>query len=147
MSMTTLDLRGRDLIITPPENQLSLPTPELLDALFGNHLPKMVRNGMGRDKRYHFLRTQPIYFTEVKRALRQQQTALVVVHMSMAARSKLERWRKRRRQTSCITRDARERERFPNAHEPNVAAACSSSARHELSHLFASPLLSAAPRE
>ena len=69
---------------------------------------------MGRDKRYHFLRTQPIYFTEVKRALRQQQTALVVVHMSMAARSKLERWRKRRRQTSCITRDARERERFPN---------------------------------
>src|SRR6266568_1002512 len=76
--MTTIDLRGRDLIITPPENQLSLPTVELLDALFGAHLPTEVRNSMGRDKRYHFLRTQPIYFTEVKRALRQQQTAFTV---------------------------------------------------------------------
>ncbi|MFL5704305.1 MAG: DEAD/DEAH box helicase [Ktedonobacteraceae bacterium] len=74
MSMTTLDLRGRDLIITPPENLLSLPTPELLRHLFGSHLPTDVRNSMGRDKRHHFLRTQPIHFTAVKRALRQQQT-------------------------------------------------------------------------
>jgi superfamily II DNA or RNA helicase len=72
--MTTLDLRGRDLIITPPENLLSLPTPELLRLLFGTHLPAEVRTSMGRDKRHHFLRTKPIYFTAVKRALRQQQT-------------------------------------------------------------------------
>jgi superfamily II DNA or RNA helicase len=72
--MTTLDLRGRDLIITPPENLLSLPSPELLRLLFGTHLPASVRNSMGRDKRHHFLRTKPLYFTAVKRALRQQQT-------------------------------------------------------------------------
>jgi superfamily II DNA or RNA helicase len=72
--MLTLDLRGRDLIITPPETLLSLPTPELLRLLFGTHLPTEVRNSMGRDKRHHFLRTQPIHFTAVKRALRQQQT-------------------------------------------------------------------------
>ncbi len=72
--MTTLDLRGRDLIITPPENLISLPTPELLRLLFGTHLPADVRNSMGRDKRHLFLRTQPIHFTAVKRALRQQQT-------------------------------------------------------------------------
>ena len=76
--MTTLDLRGRDLIITPPENLLSLPTPQLLDALFGIHLPGAVRNKMGRDKRYHFLRTQPIHFSIVKQALCQQQTAFTV---------------------------------------------------------------------
>jgi len=72
--MTTLDLRGRDLIITLPENLLSLPTPELLRLLFGTHLPAEVRNSMGRDKRHHFLRTKPIHFTAVKRSLRQQQT-------------------------------------------------------------------------
>ena len=78
MSTTTLDLRGRDLIIIPPDDLVSAPTPELLDTLFGSHLPRVVRNSIGRDKRYHFLRTQPIYFTEVKRALRQQQTAFTV---------------------------------------------------------------------
>ena len=76
--MTTLDLRGRDLIITPPENLISLPTPELLRLLFGTHLPTEVRNSVGRDKRHHFLRTKPIHFTAVKRALRQQQTAFSV---------------------------------------------------------------------
>src|SRR6266700_2342448 len=76
--MTTIDLRGRDLIITPPENLLTLSTPELLDTLFGLHLPGLVRASMGRDKRYHFLRTQPIHFTAVKRALTQQQTPFTV---------------------------------------------------------------------
>src|SRR5579859_7892149 len=76
--MTTLDLRGRDLTITPPENLLALPTPELLDILFGKHLPSSVHAEMGRDKRYHFLRTQPIHFTAVKRALRQQQTPFTI---------------------------------------------------------------------
>src|SRR2546425_3923011 len=76
--MTTLDLRGRDLIITPPANLLTLPTPELLDTLFGVHLPAAVHANMGRDKRYHFLRTQPIHFSAVKQALRQQQTPFTV---------------------------------------------------------------------
>src|SRR2546430_12566192 len=76
--MTTIDLRGRDLVITPPENLLTLSTPELLDTLFGIHLPGPVRASMGRDKRSHFLRTQPIHFTAVKRALTQQQTPFTV---------------------------------------------------------------------
>ncbi len=76
--MTIIDLKGRDLTITPPENLLSLPTPELLDALFGAYLSRAVRAKMGRDKRYHFLRTQPIHFSAVKQALRQQQTPFTV---------------------------------------------------------------------
>src|SRR5437763_597573 len=76
--MTILDLRGRDLIITPPAEWLHLPTPELLDALFGVHLPREVRANMGRDKRHHFLRTYPIYCSAVKSALRQQQTTFSV---------------------------------------------------------------------
>src|SRR3989441_6505387 len=76
--MTTLDLRGRDLIITPPASLLTLPTPELLDTLFGVHLPAAVHANMGRDKRSHFLRTQPIHFSAVKQALRQQQTPFTV---------------------------------------------------------------------
>src|SRR6266571_7694374 len=74
IGMTTLDLRGRDLIIIPPEESLHLSTSELLQALFGSHLPFTVRNSMGRDKRQHFLRSQPIHFTSVKSALRKQQT-------------------------------------------------------------------------
>jgi len=76
--MTTLDLRGRDLIITPPDDLLSLPTEALLDTLFGTHLPWAARNKMGRDKRFHFLRTLPIYFTIVKQALHKQQTPFTV---------------------------------------------------------------------
>src|SRR5256884_6514516 len=34
---------------------------------------------MGRDKRFHFLRTQPIHFSAVKQALRQQQIPFTVV--------------------------------------------------------------------
>jgi superfamily II DNA or RNA helicase len=74
VTITTIDLRGRDLTITPPTALLELPTPALLDSLFGPYLPKAVRAKMGRDKRFHFLRTQPIHFSSVKRALRQQQT-------------------------------------------------------------------------
>ena len=77
--MTTIDLRGRDLTITPPAELLELPTPTLLDSLFGPYLPKALRAKMGRDKRFHFLRTQPIHFSAVKQALRQQQTPFTVV--------------------------------------------------------------------
>ena len=77
--MTTIDLRGRDLTITPPAEFLALPTPALLDSLFGPYLPKALRAKMGRDKRFHFLRTQPIHFSAVKQALRQQQTPFTIV--------------------------------------------------------------------
>ncbi len=76
--MTTLDLRGRDLIITPPEEDLHLPTPELLTHLFGSHLPAPVRSDIGCDKRHHFLRTKPMYFSAIKAALSQQQTPFTV---------------------------------------------------------------------
>jgi superfamily II DNA or RNA helicase len=76
--MTTLDLRGRDLIITPPQTHLQLPTPDLIDALFGNYLPQAVRAKMGRDKRTHALRTLPMNFPVVKRALQRRQTSFTV---------------------------------------------------------------------
>src|SRR3989441_1518407 len=76
--MVTLDLRGRDLLLIPTEELLRLPTSELLQALFGPHLPSTVRNNMGRDKRHHFLRAQPIHFSIIKRALRKQQTPFTV---------------------------------------------------------------------
>ncbi|TMD80568.1 MAG: DEAD/DEAH box helicase, partial [Chloroflexi bacterium] len=72
-------MRGRDLTITPPAELLELPTPALLYSLFGPYLPKALRAKMGRDKRFHFLRTQPIHFSTVKQALRQQQTPFTVV--------------------------------------------------------------------
>jgi len=78
MPTTTLDLRGRDLIIIPPKELLHLPTEELQEALFGKHLPAAIRISMGRDKRQHFLRTQPMNFSVVKNALRKQQTPFTV---------------------------------------------------------------------
>ena len=76
--MTTIDHRGRDLIIIPDEEMLHLSTPELLQALFGTHLPADVRIAMGRDKRHAFLRTQPIHFQAVKHTLRAQRTPFSV---------------------------------------------------------------------
>src|SRR5258706_14836120 len=78
MPTTTLDQRGRDLIIIPPKEWLHLPTEELQEALFGNYLPTAIRISMGRDKRQHFLRTQPMNFSIVKNALRKQQTPFTV---------------------------------------------------------------------
>ncbi len=76
--MTTLDLRGRDLIITPTSEDAQLSTSELLTTLFGEHLPAEVRADMGRDKRHGFLRTLPMHLSKVKYALRQQGTAFSV---------------------------------------------------------------------
>src|SRR5438132_11722071 len=76
--MTTIDYRGRDLVIIPNEEMLRLPTPELLQALFGTHLPADIRAAMGRDKRHAFLRIQPIHFQAVKRALQAQHTPFSV---------------------------------------------------------------------
>ncbi len=76
--MTSLDLRGRDLVIIPPGELLHLPTPELLKTLFGTSLPAPLLATMRRDKRYHFLRTQPIHFAGIKSALRKRQTPFTV---------------------------------------------------------------------
>src|SRR6266516_1995564 len=65
--MTTIDHRGRDLVIIPNEEMLRLPTPQLLQALFGAHLPADIRAAMGRDKRHAFLRTQPLHFQAVRK--------------------------------------------------------------------------------
>src|SRR6266849_5924748 len=78
IDMITLDLRGRYLIIIPSEESLHLSTSELLHILFGSHLPSTIRASIGRDKRHHFLRTQPIHFTSVKSALRKQQTPFAI---------------------------------------------------------------------
>lgn len=72
--MLTLDLRGRDLIMTTAEDTHTLALPELLTLLFGGHLPYEVRTGIERDKRHHFLRVQPMHFSAIKQALRSQGT-------------------------------------------------------------------------
>ncbi len=42
MSITTLDLRGRDLIILPPEHEQHLSLSELLTMLFATYLPATI---------------------------------------------------------------------------------------------------------
>ncbi len=78
MPTTTLDIRGRDLVIMPPTELTSLPLPALVKTLFGAYLPEQVRSRLQLDARQHFLRVQPMHFTVVKRALRQQQTPFTV---------------------------------------------------------------------
>ena len=78
ISTTTIELRGRDLVITPPEEQRQLPLNKLLTMLFGPYLPATVLSDMAQDKRGHFLRTKPIHFSAVKQALYQQQTPFTV---------------------------------------------------------------------
>ncbi len=73
-----LDHRGRDLAIIPDDTMLHLPTPQLLQALFGSHLPADIRSAIGRDKRHAFLRTLPIHFQSIKQALQAQGTAFSV---------------------------------------------------------------------
>ncbi len=72
--LTTLALRGRDLIITPPPYIQALPLPAQLDALFGPHLLTEVRSSIAQDKRQHFLRIQPFRLSMLKQALQQQNT-------------------------------------------------------------------------
>src|SRR5260370_652705 len=78
MSSTILDFRGRDLALIPPTDLQALPTPALLDQLCGPHLPAEVRGALVQDKRAHFLRTKPFYFSVLKRALQEQQTPFEV---------------------------------------------------------------------
>jgi len=76
--MTTIDHRGHDLIIVPDEEMQRLPTSDLVQALFGTHLPTDIRSAIGRDKRHAFLRTQPLYFHAIKQALQAQHTPFTV---------------------------------------------------------------------
>ncbi|MBE3559709.1 MAG: DEAD/DEAH box helicase [Ktedonobacteraceae bacterium] len=71
-------MRGQDLAIVPPAEVRHLPLPELLAALFGEHLPAHIRTAISQDKRQHFLRTKPFYFSVIKQALRRQGTAFTV---------------------------------------------------------------------
>ena len=71
---TIIDHRGRDLAIIPDDTLLRLSTPQLLQALFGSHLPADIRAAIGRDKRLAFLRTLPIHFQTIKQALQAQGT-------------------------------------------------------------------------
>ncbi len=84
-TVTTLDLRGRDLIITPPPELLEQPLEIQLTALFGTQLPTSVRAAIAQDKRYRFLRVQPIAFNTVQQALRLQQTLFTVLFESRPA--------------------------------------------------------------
>ncbi|HET8912468.1 MAG TPA: DEAD/DEAH box helicase [Ktedonobacteraceae bacterium] len=78
VSITTLDLRGRDLIILCPAEWYSLPLARLLEKLFGSRLPESVRSRFVQDKRHHFLRIQPRLFQVVRKALEEQQTPFTV---------------------------------------------------------------------
>ena len=71
--MITLDHRGRDLAIIPDESMQHLSTEELLRALFGSYMPPVFAASIERDRRHHFLRTQPIRFSLVKHALQANQ--------------------------------------------------------------------------
>ena len=51
MSNTTLELRGRDLIIVPASEYDSLALPDVLNRLFGKHLPASVRSNIVLDRR------------------------------------------------------------------------------------------------
>ncbi len=75
---TTIELRGRDLIIMPPEKWQPLPLVELLTMLFGPHLPAIVARSIMQDKRWHFLRARPIHFNLLTQALKRQQTPFTV---------------------------------------------------------------------
>src|SRR5437762_3692815 len=84
-TVATLDIRGRDLIIIPPTQWLRLPLPELLIRLFGKFLPVPVHASLTQDKRHHYLRTWPIYFSAIKRALRQQKTPFTILFDELPA--------------------------------------------------------------
>lgn len=78
MPDTTLELRGRDLIIVPSTEYEALAFPAMLNQLFGSHLPASIRSSIAVDRRQRFLRTQPMHFSAIKRALRLQETPFTV---------------------------------------------------------------------
>ncbi|MDQ2888782.1 MAG: DEAD/DEAH box helicase family protein, partial [Chloroflexota bacterium] len=87
MPITTLELRGRDLVIIPTEQWQNLSLPALLLTLFGTYLPAAIRSSIVQDKRHGFLRVQPIHFSAVKQALERQQVPFTVTFDEMPALS------------------------------------------------------------
>src|SRR6266496_2204553 len=78
MSISTLELRGRDLVNIPAEQWLDLSLSVLLSMLFGTYLPTAIRANIAQDKRHAFLRMQPIHLSVVKQALERQQVPFAV---------------------------------------------------------------------
>src|SRR3954470_21734386 len=76
--MTTIDHRGHDLVIIPDEKMRQLATPDLVQSLFGTHLPARIRANIKHDKRHTFLRTKPLHFQAIKRALQAQHTPFTI---------------------------------------------------------------------
>lgn len=76
--MITIDHRGHDLVLIPDEKMRQLPTSELVQTLFGTHLPADIRAALGRDKRHAFLRTWPLHFKAIKQALLAQHTPFTI---------------------------------------------------------------------
>ncbi|GCE11367.1 DEAD/DEAH box helicase [Tengunoibacter tsumagoiensis] len=79
-TITTINLRGRDLIITPPSEWQHLSQRELMQMLFGQYLPGPMQDQLKYDHRSNnpFLRSKPVHFTSLKQALRQQQVPFTV---------------------------------------------------------------------
>ncbi len=78
MTITSISVRGRDLIITPATQWQEQNRTTLLTTLFGAHLAADVRERIKLDKREHYLRVQPLYFSAVKQALQQQRVPFTV---------------------------------------------------------------------
>ena len=68
----TLELRGRDLLISIPEEWRQLALPALLQKLFGEQSQQFAQKKFALDTRRPVLRAQPIYFQAIKEALAQQ---------------------------------------------------------------------------
>jgi len=85
MNAISLELRGRDLtLMVPPELQ-TLPQEALLDHLFGEALPALIRAEVERDRRQPFLRTKPYYLRYLKEALAARQVPFQVAFEEMPA--------------------------------------------------------------
>ncbi len=67
--VVTLDWRGRDLAVLPPESLLPLDDDALLAALFGPAEAAAASRRLSRDRRGRFLRFSPLHFAQVKAAL------------------------------------------------------------------------------
>ena len=78
-STITLEWRGRDLAVVPPDALWPLDDAALYGALFGVSAAAGMRAILLRDRRGHCLRTRSMAFTRVKAALQAQATYGVVV--------------------------------------------------------------------
>lgn len=78
MTITTIDMRGRDITIQPPKAWQALAFSRMVEKLFGPYLPAIVQSSLVWDKRGCYLRTQPFFFDVIKQALTEQKTPFTV---------------------------------------------------------------------